>query len=82
MKNVKAIVAMGECKQRVKEFGDKLSIPTYVCDYITDATEKAYEISEEGDVILLSPGSASWDQYKECEVRGSLFKETARKLKE
>lgn len=81
MKNVKAIVAMGQCKQRVKDFGDKLNIPTYVCDYITDATEKAYEISKEGDVILLSPGSASWDQYKECEERGSLFKETAKKLK-
>ena len=82
MKNVKAIIAMGECKKRVKEFGDKLNIPTYVCDYITDATKKAYEVSDEGDVILLSPASASWDQYKECEERGSLFKETARKLKD
>ena len=81
MNNVKAIIAMGQCKERVKEFGDKLNIPTYVCDYITDATEKAYEVSEDGDVILLSPGSASWDQYKECEVRGTLFKETARRLK-
>ena len=42
---VKAIIAMGECKERVKKFGDKLNIPTYVCDYITDATEKAYEVS-------------------------------------
>ena len=77
-KNIKAIVAMGECKERVKEFGDAFKIPTYVCDYITDATLKAYEISEEGDVILLSPGSASWDQFKQCEDRGDLFKETAR----
>ena len=52
-----------------------------MCDYITDATQKAYEVSEKGDVILLSPGSASWDQYKECEERGTLFKETARTLK-
>ena len=81
MKNVKAIIAMGQCKDRVKEFGDKLNIPTYMCDYITDATQKAYEVSEKGDVILLSPGSASWDQYKECEERGTLFKETARTLK-
>ena len=81
MDNVKAIIAMGECKERVKKFGDKLNIPTYVCDYITDATEKAYEVSAEGDVILLSPASASWDQFKECEIRGSMFKETARKLK-
>ena len=80
MKNVKAIIAMGECKVRVKEFGDKLNIPTYVCDYITDATEKAYEVSNEGDVILLSPASASWDQFKECEIRGAMFKETAKNL--
>ena len=80
-KNIKAVIAMGECKNRVKEFAEKINKPVYICDYITDATEKAYEISEEGDIILLSPGSASWDQYKECEERGTLFKETARKLK-
>ena len=80
-KNIKAIIAMGECRQRVKDFAESINKPVYICDYITDATEKAYEVSEEGDVILLSPGSASWDQYKECEERGSLFKETARKLK-
>lgn len=80
-KNIKAIIAMGQCKDRVKEFGNRINKPVYVCDYITDATEKAYEISNEGDVILLSPGSASWDQYKECEERGALFKETAGSLK-
>ena len=79
--NVKAIVTSGQCKERVKEFGESISVPTYVCDYITDATEKAYEISSPGDVILLSPGSASWDQFKQCEDRGALFKETARSFK-
>lgn len=77
MKNVKAIIAMGECENRVKEFGDSLGIPTYLCNYIDKATKKAYEISSSGDVILLSPGSASWDQFKQCEDRGDLFKEIA-----
>ncbi len=80
-KNIKAIVAMGECKKRVVEFGKKISVPTYECDYITDATLKAYEISNKGDVILLSPGSASWDQFKQCEDRGDLFKETIKNIK-
>lgn len=79
-KNIKAIVAMGECKDRVVEFGKSIKVPTYVCDYITDATEKAYQISSEGDVILLSPGSASWDQYDKCETRGDLFKEVANSI--
>ncbi len=77
MKNVKAIIAMGECEKRVKDFGDSLGIPTYLCNYIDKATKKAYEISSNGDVILLSPGSASWDQFKQCEDRGDLFKEIA-----
>lgn len=79
-KNIKAIVAMGQCKNRVKEFGDSINVPTYICDYVTDATEKAYEISSPGDVILLSPGSASWDQYERCEVRGDLFKKCANEI--
>lgn len=81
-KNIKAIIAMGECKKRVKEFGDSINVPTYVCDYITDSTEKAYDVSSVGDVILLSPGSASWDQYEKCEDRGDLFKEYVKNIKE
>ena len=80
--NVKSIIAMGQCKERVKEFAEAIHKPVYMCDYITDATLKAYEVSSSGDIILLSPASASWDQYKECEERGSLFKETVSSIKE
>ena len=43
--------------------------------------DKCYEVSNEGDIILLSPASASWDQYKECEVRGAEFKKKVEDLK-
>ena len=36
---------------------------------------------DNGDVVLLSPASASWDQYKECEVRGDEFCELVNNLK-
>ena len=80
-KNIKVVIGMGQCKERVREFGNIIDVPTYICDYIIDATEKAYEVSESGDVILLSPGSASWDQYKQCEDRGDLFKEVVNNFK-
>ena len=81
MKNVKAILAIGQCRDRVLEFGKSNNIPTYVYEYLRDGFNKCFEISDIGDVILLSPASASWDQYKECEVRGAEFKELVINLK-
>ena len=81
-KNIKAVIGMGECRERVRKFGESINVPTYIYEYIVEATKKAYEISSPGDVILLSPGSASWDQFKQCEDRGDLFKKIARDIKE
>lgn len=78
--NVKTIMAIGTCRGRVKEFGDKMGIPTYQYEYLKDAFETAWSISKDGDILLLSPASASWDQYKECEERGAEFKKYAKEL--
>lgn len=75
MKNVKSVIAIGECRNRVKEYADKLNIPVYVNEYLKDGFNDINKIANNGDVVLLSPASASWDQYKECEERGDEFKE-------
>ena len=80
VENVKAIIAIGSCRSRVKEFGDKMNIPTYQYEFLKDAFETAWNISKSGDIILLSPASASWDQYKECEERGAEFKKYVQEL--
>lgn len=82
MCNVKLIVCYGENKNRIKEFGDTLMIETVVVDNLCEAVSKAYELSSENDVILLSPASASWDQYKCFEDRGTEFKNEVLKLGE
>jgi UDP-N-acetylmuramoylalanine--D-glutamate ligase len=38
-----------------------------------DAVQQAYDLSEAGDVVLLSPACASWDQYQTFEERGDMF---------
>ena len=81
MEHVKAIVGIGQCRERVLEFGKSVNIPTYIYEKLSDGFDKCYEISENGDIILLSPASASWDQYKECEVRGAEFKSKVEELK-
>lgn len=81
MKNVKGILAIGQCRDRIVEFGNSINIPVYSYEFLRDGFKKCYEVSESGDVILLSPASASWDQYKECEVRGAEFKKLVQELK-
>ncbi len=81
MEHVKCIVGIGECRNRVVDFGNRLGIPTYSYEFLKDAFQKCYQESNPGDVILLSPASASWDQYKECEIRGSEFKKYVLQLK-
>lgn len=81
MNNVKGILGIGQCRDRVKEFGDKLNIPTIVYEHLSDGFNELYKMSSNDSVILLSPASASWDQYKECEIRGAEFKDLVKKLK-
>ena len=80
--NVKAIIAIGTCRDRVKEFAEVNGKECYVYEHLTDGFDKAVEISKPGDVVLLSPASASWDQYKECEVRGAEFKNKVYEIKD
>ncbi len=74
MSKVRVIIGIGECRNRVKELGDKLGIETYIFEYLKDGFKKGIEVSHDNDIVLLSPASASWDQYKECEDRGKEFK--------
>jgi len=80
VQHVKAIIAIGTCRNRVVEFGNAMNIPTYSYEWLKDGFNKGYEVSQKGDIILLSPASASWDQYKECEVRGAEFKKYAEEI--
>lgn len=81
MKFVRHIICYGETKHRIKEFCDQISIDCNMVDTLEEATKAAYNISEEGDVILLSPACASWDQYQCFEDRGNEFKRVIETLK-
>lgn len=78
--NVKLIVTYGECKKRIEEFANDMMIDVKVVDFLENATKLAYELSIEGDTILLSPAAASWDQYKCFEDRGDEFKNIVNSL--
>ena len=80
MKYVKHIVAVGQCRNRVEEFAKALNIPCSNVETLKEAVPCAVKVAEKGDTVLLSPASASWDQYKKFEDRGDEFKELVNKL--
>lgn len=50
------------------------------CTDLADAVAKAHEMAKEGDVVLLSPASASFDSFKNFEERGKFFKAKVNEL--
>ncbi|WP_397537429.1 UDP-N-acetylmuramoyl-L-alanine--D-glutamate ligase [Rummeliibacillus pycnus] len=82
MSNVHVVVVSGQTADRFAEFATSCGVKTIVhAKDIQEAVPKAAELSNEGDVILLSPACASWDQYPNFETRGDLFIEAVMNLK-
>ena len=44
-----------------------------VCEHLKQAVETAAQIVEPGDVVLLSPGGTSFDEFNDFEERGERF---------
>lgn len=74
LEHVKAMILFGETAPKLAKLANEANIKTIVSvKDVAEAAKVAYEVSEKGDVILLSPACASWDQYKTFEERGDMF---------
>ncbi|MCE7794702.1 UDP-N-acetylmuramoyl-L-alanine--D-glutamate ligase [Salipaludibacillus sp. CUR1] len=80
---VSALITYGETKDKLAETGRQSGVPSVdSVDTLNEATVKAYSRSNKGDVILLSPACASWDQFKTFEERGKAFTEQVELIKQ
>ena len=59
---------------------DETRLPIVDCGDFESAVRAAAAAAEEGDVVLMSPASAAFDQFKNFMVRGEFFKKLVREL--
>ncbi len=72
--HVKNLILVGESKEKFnRAVGDQTE--TFLVGTFEEAVYLAYQKARTGDVILLSPGCASQDMFKNYEERGNRYKE-------
>ena len=49
-------------------------VPVTACEYLATAVNEAADAAVAGEVVLLSPACASFDQFRDFEDRGNAFR--------
>lgn len=77
-KKVRVLILTGPTSEKiekaVKQALEKKTIEIYYTTNMKESVNLAEEIAKKGEVVLLSPASASFDLYKNFEDRGNQFK--------
>ncbi|MBI4051800.1 MAG: UDP-N-acetylmuramoyl-L-alanine--D-glutamate ligase [Elusimicrobia bacterium] len=75
----KAILTIGEAAGKIE---DQLRgpVPIFSCRTLKEAVGCAFMLFTEGDLLLLSPACASFDQFKDFEDRGRQFKKLVKEM--
>lgn len=84
--HVKALILVGETSTKIKNA--VINAPNYnpellkifMCGTLDETVTIASNISNPGDNVLLSPACASFDMFKNFEIRGNKFKELVNAL--
>jgi UDP-N-acetylmuramoylalanine--D-glutamate ligase len=77
---VKSIVFLGMDSAYLISSMSDLEIPVTDTSRMDEAVELAYFAGVMGDVVLLSPGCASFDLFRDYEERGNAFKKAVKQL--
>jgi UDP-N-acetylmuramoylalanine--D-glutamate ligase len=79
----RAVVTIGEHGPVLAQLARQADVPTVVeAGELEPAVAVAVDAAKPGDVVLLAPGCASMDQFKDFMERGERFKDAVRNLAE
>lgn len=74
-RHCKAVVCFGAAAPRFEEAFEGACIPVIAAQGMESALDAALSAAEDGDIVLLSPACASFDEYHGFEARGRAFKD-------
>ena len=86
IEKVSKVVLLGRTATKIADAilkataGTDIVLPVYKCTTLEQAVQRAKSIAKEGEVILFSPASASFDMFKNFAERGKKFKELVNNL--
>ncbi len=90
LEKVKVLILVGDTSRKIKEavekeakiqnidFTEKIEMVEF--DNLKKCVEFADSVASDGDIVAMSPASASFDMYKNFEQRGNYFKELVNNL--
>jgi UDP-N-acetylmuramoylalanine--D-glutamate ligase len=73
-KKVKALILFGEARERIAALLGGV-VETRQAPTLREAMPLAWHAATAGDVVLLAPGCASFDEFKDYKERGDVFKQ-------
>ncbi len=76
---VKRAIFLGETRDKLRALAEGI-VPCQVVASLEEAVRAAWQSAEPGEVILLSPGCASFDMFENYRERGNLFKSLIERL--
>lgn len=87
-KKVKVLVLVGQTAPLIEKSlynernisGKGSDIQVFKCNTLEEAVKRAYLSAERGDIVILSPASASFDMFRNFEEKGNKYKEIVNSL--
>lgn len=73
--NVAAAYTVGEAGPMFADLLEAAGVAVERCEFISEAVRRARDAARPGEVVLLSPACASYDQFRDYEKRGTHFRQ-------